>query len=65
MTDADGAADPGPDYTRAEALLAQDMPLIPVYHYGRVELIRPQIRGLSHQSALNAWWAKDLYRVTP
>lgn len=65
MTEADGAADPAPDYTRAEALLAQDMPLIPVYHYGRVELIRPQIRGLSHQNALNAWWAKDLYRVAP
>lgn len=65
MAEADGAADPGPDYTQAEALLARDMPLIPVYHYGRTELIRPQIRGLGRQNALNAWWAKDLYRVAP
>lgn len=65
MTEADGAADPSPDYAQAEALLAHDMPVIPVYHYGQAELIRPQIRGLAHQNALGAWWAKDMYRVTP
>ncbi|MTH35194.1 oligopeptide ABC transporter substrate-binding protein OppA [Paracoccus limosus] len=65
LTEAEQAADPARAYTAAEALLARDMPLIPLYHYAKAELIRPEIRGLPNSHAMGEWWAKDLYRVAP
>lgn len=54
--------DPGAQYTAAEAILAQDMPLIPVYHYAAPEMIRDDIRGLPTGNALDIWYGKDLRR---
>ncbi|WP_323717559.1 peptide ABC transporter substrate-binding protein [Paracoccus aminovorans] len=57
------APDPNRPYAAAERILAEDMPLIPIYHYAGAELIRDDIRGLPTAKAPNAWYAKDLYRI--
>ena len=57
------APDPAPDYAAAEAILQHALPVIPVYHYARAELLRGDIRGLPRANMMNEWWAKDLYRV--
>ena len=57
------APDPAPDYAAAEAILQHALPVIPVYHYARAELLRGDIRGLPRATIMNEWWAKDLYRV--
>lgn len=63
MKDAKTMADPNPNYTAAEGLLAADMPIIPIYHYTSVRAVKPDIKGLSSTNVLNTWYAKDLYRV--
>ena len=63
MKDAKTMADPNPNYTAAEGLLAADMPIIPIYHYTSVRAVKPDIKGLSSNNVLNTWYAKDLYRI--
>lgn len=65
LAEAETASDPAASYAEAEAVLGRDQPLIPIYHYARAELIRPQIHGLPTGNALDEWWAKDLYRTAP
>ncbi len=57
------AADPNADYTAAEQILSQEMPLIPIYHYAKVDMINPAIKGLPTENVMNNWYAKDLYRI--
>ena len=56
-------ADPTPNYTAAEAILATDMPIIPIYHYTKVDMIKPDIKGIPQNNVLQTWYAKDLYRI--
>ena len=63
MKDAKTMADPNPNYTKAEELLAVDMPIIPIYHYTQVRVVRKDIKGLPTTNILNTWYAKNLYRV--
>ena len=63
MKDAKTMADPNPNYTAAEVILAADMPIIPIYHYTQVRVVRKDIKGLPTTNVLNVWYAKNLYRV--
>ncbi|QRZ12109.1 peptide ABC transporter substrate-binding protein [Paracoccus methylovorus] len=57
------ADDPNVQYSAAEKILAEDMPLVPVYQYSKVDMIRDDIRGLSTENVMNDWYAKDIYRI--
>lgn len=63
LKDAKTMADPNPNYTKAEELLATDMPIIPIYHYTQVRAVRKDIKGLPTTNVLNTWYAKNLYRI--
>lgn len=63
LKDAVTSADPQADYTKAEQILAADMPIIPIYHYAKVDMIRPDIKGLPQHNVMQTWYAKDIYRV--
>ena len=63
LKEAKTMADPNPNYTKAEALLEADMPIIPIYHYAKVDMIKPDIKGLPENNVMQSWYAKDLYRV--
>jgi len=63
LKDAKTMADPNPNYTKAEELLAADMPIIPIYHYTQVRVVKKDIKGLPTTNVLNTWYAKNLYRV--
>ena len=63
MKDAKTMADPNPNYTAAEGILATDMPIIPIYHYTSVRAVKTDIKGLSSNNILGTWYAKDLYRI--
>ena len=47
-------------YKDAEAQLAQDMPLLNVYHYVSPRLIKPYVIGFPTKDALVNWQGKDL-----
>ena len=63
MKDAKTAADPQPMYTAAEQILADEMPVIPIYHYAKVDMIKPDIKGIPEKNVMQNWYAKDIYRV--
>ena len=57
------ADDPNVMYTEAEQILANEMPVIPIYHYAKVDMIRADIKGLPEKNVMQTWYAKDIYRV--
>jgi oligopeptide transport system substrate-binding protein len=48
-------------YQQAELILAEEAPVIPLYHSDRVRLVKPYVGGLSQQNPMNAIYTKDLY----
>ena len=63
MMDSATAADPNVDYSKAEHILAEQMPVAPIYFYTSFGMAKPDIRGLPVQNVLGYWYAKNVYRV--
>ena len=63
LADAKTAADPAPLYAQAERILAAEVPAAFVYHYAKVDMINPHIKGIATENVLNTWYAKDIYRL--
>ncbi len=63
MADSKTMADPQPNYTKAEELLAADMPIIPIYHYTSSRMLKTDVRGYPSQNVFGNWYLKELYRV--
>ncbi len=57
------AEDPLPIYQQAEARIAQDVPILPIYFYTSNDMIDSSVKGFPVQNAQETWYAKDLYRV--
>lgn len=51
------------NYRKAEAKLAQDMPLAPIYHYVKARLVNPQLGGYPKNNAQDNIYSKDLYMI--
>ncbi|MEM7021620.1 MAG: peptide ABC transporter substrate-binding protein [Pseudomonadota bacterium] len=56
-------ADPQPNYTRVEEILAEDMAVIPIHHYASVFMLKPDIKGWPYDNVENNWYSRELYRV--
>ncbi|MBP1806130.1 peptide ABC transporter substrate-binding protein [Rubellimicrobium aerolatum] len=63
MEESRTAADPLPLYQQAEAILARDVPILPIYFYTEDFLLDPSIKGYPFENAQENWYAKELYRV--
>lgn len=63
MREAKMEKDPRSHYEKVEAILAQDMAIIPVYHYSSVFMLKPDIKGWPYRNVQKMWYSKDLYRV--
>ena len=50
-------------YKTAEKLLAQDMPIIPMYHYVNARLVNPQIGGYPMKNPEHNIYSKDMYII--
>lgn len=48
-------------YHKAEAQLAEDVPLIPLFHPAGVRLVKPYVVGLSDRNTMNRFYTKDLH----
>ncbi|WP_221076527.1 ABC transporter substrate-binding protein [Agarivorans aestuarii] len=53
----------GDNYRQAEAQLAQDMPLAPIYHYVNARLVKPTVGGYPMNNAEDKIYTKDLYII--
>ena len=63
MRDSKTAEDPAPIYAEVEGILADDMAIVPVYHYANTFLLSADIRGWPYDNVENNWYSKNLYRV--
>ena len=57
------AEDPAPIYAEVEQTLAEDMAIVPIYHYANTFLLSADIRGWPYDNVENNWYSKNLYRV--
>ncbi|MCU9847382.1 peptide ABC transporter substrate-binding protein [Defluviimonas sp. WL0024] len=63
LKDSKTAENPAPLYKEAEQILAAEMPFAPIYQYTEVEMIKPDMRGMSLNNLMQNWYVKDMYRV--
>lgn len=57
------STDPQPLYTEVEQILAEEMPVVPVYHYSTNMMLGDAIKGWPVNNVEQTWYSKDLYRV--
>ncbi|QBX99484.1 peptide ABC transporter substrate-binding protein [Rhodophyticola sp. CCM32] len=63
MTESVSEADPQPTYTQVEQILAEDMAILPIYHYTQNFVLDPTIRNWPMQNVENNWYVRDIYRA--
>ncbi|ABD55967.1 peptide ABC transporter substrate-binding protein [Jannaschia sp. CCS1] len=63
MAEAAVTADPSALYEQAEQILADQMALIPIYHYSQNFVLDPTIHNWPMENVENNWYVRDLYRV--
>ncbi|MEI4470780.1 peptide ABC transporter substrate-binding protein [Frigidibacter sp. MR17.24] len=61
MADAKTADDPQADYTQVEQILAEDMPVIPVYHYAGVYMLDSDVGNYPTNNVEQNWYVKDMW----
>ena len=57
------AEDPNAIYSEVEQILAEEMAIIPIYHYANNFLLSADIKGWPYDNVENHWHSKNLYRV--
>jgi oligopeptide transport system substrate-binding protein len=50
-------------YTGIEQILAEEMPIIPLYHYSGVYMFSRKLRNWPIENATQTWYSKDLFKV--
>lgn len=64
LMEAKTAEDPSGNYTRVEEIIAEEMPIIPIYHYAGVYMLDSSIIGSWPVNNVEQnWYSKDLYKV--
>ena len=63
MEEAKKQVDPQSHYSEVEIILADEMAIIPVYHYSSVFMLKTDIKGWPYDNVQKQWYSKDLYRT--
>ena len=63
LADAKTADNPQADYTAVEQIIAQDTPIIPIYHYASVYMYAENLEGWPYENFQQQWYSRDLYKV--
>jgi len=50
-------------YSEVEQIIADDMPIIPIYHFADVSMQNDQLGGWPVNNLQQNWYAKDLYKI--
>lgn len=56
-------ANPQPNYTEVEKILAEDMAIMPIYHYTQNFVLSEDVRNWPFENVENNWYIKDIYRA--
>ena len=63
MLSARTMSDATSNYTRVEEIMANEMPIIPVYHYTGVFMLRKNVKGWPFNNVEQNVYSRDLYKV--
>ena len=63
MNEAKTLSDASSNYTKVEQILAEEMPVIPIYHYAGVFMLNPQLKGWPFDNVEQNWYSRNLYKV--
>lgn len=63
MTEAKSSQDTTPLYAEVEKILADEMPVVPVYHYSTNIMLDSSVQGWPIHNVEQNWYSKDLYKV--
>jgi oligopeptide transport system substrate-binding protein len=63
MAEAKTLSDATGNYTRVEEILANEMPLIPLYHYTGVFMLKTSLKGWPYGNVEQNWYSRNLYKV--
>jgi oligopeptide transport system substrate-binding protein len=55
--------DPQENYTRIERIIADQAPVIPIYHYAGVYMLDSDVGNWPINNVEQNWYAKDLYKI--
>jgi len=61
MNEAKTLTDATANYTRVEQILADEMPIIPVYHYTAVFMLSERVKNWPVENVEQNWYSRDLY----
>lgn len=62
MTEAKTADDPQPLYTEVEQIIADEVPIIPIYHYAGVYMLDSDVGNWPVNNVEQNWYSKNLYK---
>ena len=54
-------ANPAANYSQIEQIVAEDAPIIPIYHYTGVMLLKPHVKGWPHKNVEANWYSREMY----
>lgn len=57
------ADNPQANYDAVEEFIAQDTPIIPIYHYASVKMFAENLEGWPFENFQQNWYSKDLYKI--
>lgn len=63
LVEAKSASDTTPIYTEIEQTLAEEMPVIPIYHYAGVYMMDDDVGNWPVENVEQNWYSKDLYKI--
>ena len=63
MTNAKSSQNANPLYTEVEGILADEMPVVPVYHYSTNIMLDSTVKGWPTGNVEQNWYSKDLYKT--
>jgi oligopeptide transport system substrate-binding protein len=63
MASAKTADDTQALYSQVEQILAEDMPVIPIYHYAGVYMLDGDVGGWPVNNVEQNWYSRDLYMI--
>ena len=62
LAEAKTADNPQANYDRVEEIIAQDTPIIPIYHYASVNMLNDNLIGWPVNNFQQNWYSKDFYK---
>ncbi|SFS20339.1 peptide ABC transporter substrate-binding protein [Yoonia litorea] len=51
------------NYDRVEEIVAEETPIIPIYHYASVKMFAEDLEGWPFENFQQNWYSKDLYKI--